>query len=53
MSETATVEVAIWFGVVLGIVDLWELETTIRMEFLIMQILMCTEHLQTECLVRL
>jgi hypothetical protein len=46
MSEATTVEVAIWFGVVVGIVDLWELKTTIRMEFLIVQILMCTEHLQ-------
>ena len=45
MSEATAIEVAVGTCVVLGIVNLWELQTSIKVEVLSMEVLMGTENL--------
>ena len=48
MLETTAVEVSVGMRVVLGIVDLGELQTSVFVELLIMKLLIGTEHLPGE-----
>lgn len=48
VSEAAAIEVAVGVGVVLSIVDLRELQTTILVKILPMEVLMGTKHLYRE-----
>lgn len=48
MSEAAAVEVAVWTGVVLAVVDLRELQTSIFIELLPVEVLMGAEDLHGE-----
>jgi hypothetical protein len=45
VSEATAIEVAVGPCVVLGIVNLWELQTSIKVEVLSMEVLMGTENL--------
>lgn len=45
MPEATAIEVAVGVGVVLAIVDLWELQAPILVKILPMEVLMGAEHL--------